>query len=181
MPYPPSASTRKFTIRYKGLFDFDGLYNLMVQWMKARRFWFHEVKYKHKVPSPYGAEQEIFFMGEKKVTDYFQYRLTVDIHIWDMTEVEVVHNGVKKTLTNARMQIILIGYLDIDWEKRWDTSKKWKTLKDFYNKYILKEEIESIYWDTIQYKTQHFMNVIKEFLDMEAKGYEYKGYIGDTV
>jgi len=181
MPTPNKIPTRKFTIRYKGLFDFDGLYNLMVQWMKSRRYWFHEQKYKHKVPTPKGAEQEMTFFGTKKVTDYIEYDLKVDIHIWEMTEVEVIHKGVKKTLTNGRMELQFRGYCNLDFEGRWETNRAFQVLKHFYNQYIAKEEIESIFWDTIQYKTQHFMNVVKEFLDMEAKGYEYAGYMGDTV
>ena len=173
--------TRKFTIRYKGLFDFDGLYNLMVQWMKSRRYWFHETKYKHKVPSPKGAEQEMTFEGNKKITDYMMYDLKVDIHIWEMTEVEVVHKGVKKNLTNGRMEIIFMGYLTTDFAKRWTGNKLFELISHFYEQYIAKEEIESIYWDTIHYKTQHFVNVVKEFLDMEAKGYEYAGYMGDNT
>jgi len=179
MAYPSTIPTRRFTLRYRGLFDFDGLYNVMVQWMKSRRYWFHEIKYKHKVPSPAGAEQEIIFRGDKKITDYIGYELTVEFHLWDMTEVEVVHKGVKKTLTNARMEIIFLGQVDIDYEKRFESSTFWMAVKDFYNKYILKEEIETVYWDTMEYKTQQFMNVVKEFLDMEAKGYEYAGYLGD--
>lgn len=181
MAYPLKLPTRKFVLRYKGLFDFDGLYNLMIQWLKARRYWFHETKYKHKVPSPKGAEQQIGWKAERKVTDYIEYVLSIELHLWDMTEVEVVQKGVKKTLTSARMEIVFQGVVNLDYEKRWEQSTIWIILRDFYNKYIAKEELESIYWDTLQYKTQQFMNVVKEFLDMQAKGYEYAGYMGDNV
>ena len=87
MAFPSSVPTRKFILRYRGLFDFDGLYNMMAEYMKANRYWFHEYKYKHKVPSPLGAEQEIFWRGEKKVTDYIQYQIYLDFHLWEMTEV----------------------------------------------------------------------------------------------
>jgi hypothetical protein len=181
MAYPSSMPTRNFILRYKGLFDFDGLYNTMVQYLKANRYWFHEYKYKHKVPSPLGAEQEIFWKGEKKITEYIQYRILVAFHLWEVTEVEVVQKGVKKTLTNARMEIQLRGWMDIDYEKRYETSTFLQNLKDFYNKYIVRRELESIYWDTLHYRCQKFLSVIKDYLDMQAKGYEYRGYLGDNV
>jgi len=154
---------------------------MMVQYLKANRYWFHEYKYKHKVPSPLGAEQEFFWRGEKKVNEYIQYQIFIDIHLWEMTEVEVMQKGNKKTLTNARMEIKLRGQMDIDYEKRYDESTFLQAIKDFYNKYIAKRELESIFWDTIHYRCQKFLNVIKEYLDMQAKGYEYRGYLGDNV
>ena len=181
MVYPAKSPTRKFILRYSGLFDFDGLYSMMAQYLKVNRYWFHEYKYKHKVPSPLGAEQEIFWRGEKKVNEYIHYSIFLDFHLWEMTEVEVVQKGVKKTLTSAKMQINIIGFMDIDWEKRYEQSVFLQALKDFYNKYVLKRELESIYWDTLHYRCQKFLNVIKEYLDMQAKGYEYKGYLGDNV
>jgi len=181
MVYPTTIPTNKLTIRYKGLFDFDGLYNAIVQWMKARRFWFHETKYKHKVPSPLGAEQEITFTGDKKVTDFYMHAITVDLHLWDMTEVEVVQKGIKKTLTNARLQIDIQGTLFLDWEKRWETSTFWVAVRDWWLKYIMRREIESIWYDEIYYRTYRLHKIIKDFLDMEAKGYEYEGYLGDNA
>ncbi len=181
MAFPSSVPTRKFTLRYRGLFDFDGLYNTCAQYLKANRYWFHEYKYKHKVPSPLGAEQEIYWRGEKKITEYIEYELYLDFHLWEMTEVEVIQKGIKKTLTNARLKVRLHGIMNIDFEKRYEQSTFLQALKDFYNKYILKRELESIFWDTLHYRTQKFLNVIKEYLDMQAKGYEYKGYLGDNV
>ena len=61
-----------------------------------------------------------------------------------------------------------------------ESSTFWQHLKDFYNKYILKEEIETIWGDTLYYRVQKLHNVVKEFLDMQAKGYEYAGYLGDN-
>lgn len=181
MVYPGKLSTKKFIIRYKGLFDFDGLYNMMVQYLKARRYWIQEAKYKHKVPSPSGAEQEIRWTGNAKVNDYIMYDVIIDLHLWDMTEVEVIKEGVKKTLTNARIELIFQGFITIDYEKRFDVSPFWQGIKDWYNKYITKEDIESIYGDTLHYKMQHFVDNVKQFLDMQAKGYEYAGYIGDNL
>ena len=173
--------TPKLIIRYKGLFDFNGLYNVMVQWMKARRFWFHEDTYKHKVPSPAGAEQEILWKADKKVTEFYMQEITIYMHIWDMTEVEVAQKGITKKLTNARIEIQIIGAVTIDYEKRWEESTFYIALLDFYRKYIAKEEIETLYGDQLYYRMYKLHAAIKEFLDMQAKGNEYAGYLGDNV
>jgi len=181
MSYPTKLPIEKHIIRYKGIYDFDGLYNLIVQWMKARRYWFHETKYKHKIPLPTGAEQEITFTGTKDVTEFYQHNIVVDFHIWDMTEVEVEIDGEKKILTNARMEIIIQGSLNIDYEGIYGKSTFWKTIRDFFLRYVLKQDIETVWYDELRYRIYKLHAVIKEFLDMQAKGNEYAGYLGDNV
>lgn len=166
-------------IRYTGLFDFNELYNLIVAWMKARRYWFEEVSYKHKVPSPLGAEQEIDFNGNKKVTEFYMQDISLNIHLWDMTEVEVVQKGITKKLTNARAQIVFNGVVTIDYENRWQDSWFTKFLFDLYYKYIAKKEIETLYVDQLYYRIYHLQSELKEFFDMQAKGHQYANYLGD--
>ena len=181
MAYPKTINTNQLIIRYKGLFDHDGLYNMIVRWMKTRRYWFHEEVYKHKVPSPHGAEQEFTFTGEKKISDYIMYSMRIAFHLWDMNEVEVIKDNAKRTLTNARMEIIMVSTVNVDYEKRMEKSKIWAAISDVYYKYFLKEDIESIHHDTIYYRMFKLHNAIKEFLDMGAKGNEYEGYMGDNA
>jgi hypothetical protein len=181
MAFPTSAPAKHLIIRYKGLFDFDGLYYLMVQWLKQRRYWFHEIDYKHKVPSPAGAEQEIKWEAEKKINDYMKYKMNIFLHTWDQTEVEVVKNGEKKTLTSARIEITFDGTIEIDYEKRMSKSKFWAAIADVYYKYFLKEDIESIHYDTMYYRLQRLHSLVKNYLDMGAKGFEYEGYLGDNA
>jgi len=178
MAYPTKLPIERHIIKYKGLFDFDGLYNLIAQWMKVRGYWFQEDKYKHKVPLPTGAEQEITFIGTREVTDFYQQVVTVDFHLWDMTEVEVEVEGKKKTLTSARLEIILYGALNIDYEKRFDKSVLWQSVRDFFLKYILRQDIETVWYDELRYRIYKLHASIKEFLDLQAKGDEYAGYLG---
>ena len=113
---------KKLILRYKGIFDFDGLYKLMVQWLKARRYWFHEDVYKVK-PSLSGIEFEIFWHGERKVTEYCQYRINVVFHMWDVTDVEVIQEGVKKTLMKCRMEIVFDAVIELDYQGKWEDTK----------------------------------------------------------
>lgn len=182
MAYPTYLEhPSKIMIRYKGLFDFDGLYNLMVRWLKEHGYWFHEKSYKHKVPTPYGAEQEIDWSAEKKVTEYYRFFITVSIHIWDMTEVEVEKAGEKKKLTNARIEMVMRCAVEVDYDKKFAKSRFWRFISDWYHKYVLRREIEDKWLDTVYHRMYNLQNVAKEFLDMEAKGQEFAGYMGDNV
>lgn len=180
MAYAKSQPARHLIIRYKGLFDFDGLYYMMAKWLKDRRYWLHETDYKHKVPT-HGAEQEIKWAAEKKINDYIMYRYNLFIHTWDQVEVEVVKDGQKKTLTSARLEITFDGVVEVDYEKRMERNAIWKAIADVFYKYFLKEDIESIHYDTMYYRLQKFHAAVKDYIDMTAKGYEYKGYLGDNA
>ena len=96
---------KRITLRYSGLFDFDGMYAAIVDWAKNYGYMYHEADFKHKVPSPSGAEQEFKWILTKKVTEYLKYEIWITVHMWDLLEVEVEENGKKKPLSNARLYL----------------------------------------------------------------------------
>ncbi len=174
-------AAKRQIIRYTGIFDFDGLYKVMVQWLKQRRYWFHEDTYKFKPGDGFGKEVMLKWVAWKNIDEYFRFHLTVNFHIWDINEVEIFQDGQKKTLTKARMEIKLKCTLYRDWQRRYKQNKLTEFLKDFYNKYIIFKKTDSITWDTIYYRMLKFAAVIKDYLNMETKGREYAGYLGDNV
>lgn len=170
--------TRELVVRYEGVFDFDALFAAVVNWMKTYRYHYHEETYKHKIPSPRGAEQEITMIGVKHVTDFYDYEIKLKWHTWDQTEVEVTRNGQKKKLTKARIEIRINGKVKIDWQKRFKGSKFREILyKIWYKAY--RRDVETVWHDNLYYRTYNLQEIIKKFFDMQAKGYEYKGYLGE--
>ena len=155
-------------IRYRGLFDWDGLYQAMADWFKRYRFILHEETYKHKVPSPRGAEQELRWIATSDVTDYIRFKIVVDFHLWDMTEVEIVRDGKKKLLTNARIQITLKNTLITDWQNRFEKNSFTRMLRGLWDGYIERRMIESGYGDIIFYRTWDLHAYIKKYLDMQT-------------
>ncbi len=168
------------TIRYSGIFDWDGLYLAIADWFKRYRYFFHEETYKHKVPSPFGAEQELDWWGEIEVNEYIKFKIRVEFHIWDMTEVEIVKDGKKKLLTNARIQIKLSGVLTRDFQGKFDKNKWTKALRTFYNEYMFRRLFESGYSDMLYYRMWNLHTYIKKYLDMQTAWNEYTGYLGEN-
>ncbi len=167
-------------IRYRGLFDFEGLYQAMADWFKRYRYILHEETYKHKVPSPLGAEQEIHWYAEIDVTEYIRFRIDVDFHLWDMTEIEVVRNGKKKILTSARLEIRIRGKLITDWQGKFEKNRFTRALRHLYNEYMLRREIESYWGDMLIYRMFNLQAYIKKYLDMQAQHSAYEGYLGEN-
>ena len=54
---------------------------------------------------------------KKKVTSYVHYRFLLSVHTWDLREVQVdIGGGKKRSLTNARIEIIIQPTIQFDWQ-----------------------------------------------------------------
>lgn len=173
--YNPQAVGSLFVtrIKFRGLYDLDGLYSFMANWLRQRRYEVHETLYKAKPP-----ELEIRMRAERKITGFIMEVLTVYYHSWGEYDLDVMVNGTKKKMTNARMIITLGGeirapYEDIFGRPRWTASAVERRLLDLFRNWFVRRELESVYWDTLYYEMYKFHGAIKDFLKYEAKGNVY--------
>ena len=170
-------------VRYNGLFDFDTLYAAIIDWGKNYGYKIHEKYYKHKVPSPKGAEQIIGIDFTKKVNDFVKYTVIIEIHTWDMTEVNVDVAGRKKQLSNARIEIKLDHVVDMDWQRKFSTKKNpgklVGLLASWYVK-IMGPTLEMMYVDGLHYRVVNLQAMIKKYFDLQAKAHPYKDYLGES-
>ena len=167
------------TLRYKGVFDLDGLYAAVTSWAKNYEFLWHERDYKHKVPVPAGAEQEMKWDLSRKVTDYISYSISMAVQIWDLKEIQVEENGKKKRLSNARIQININGVVISDWQKIFGKGKFAGKLGNWYEKVFIKSDLEGRYWDPLYYRIWNLHAILKKYLEMQGQKYAYKGYLGE--
>jgi hypothetical protein len=156
-------------IKYRGVFDFEGMLRLIYDWMIHDDFEVHEKKYKHKIPDVRGAEQELTMSGWRRVNAYVKFHVDADMHLWEMKEVDVVRSGIKKKLVQARMRLILAPTVELDYTNRFAGSAFLQSLQDFYHKFIIKQDIQNYWEDELYYRTYKLHRLIKEFLDMETK------------
>ena len=175
----PNTKLNKITVRYNGLFDFDGMYAAIIDWSKNYGFMWHEGDYKHKVPSPKGAEQEFKWVLEKNVTDYVSYEILITVHMWELLEVDVEVDNRKKSLSNGRLYITIEPKVTWDWQERFAKSGKFgKLLGTWYDK-IMQRDIDA-YIDPLYYRVWNLQSIMKNYFDMQSKKYAYKGYLGES-
>jgi len=166
-------------IRKTGIWDMQDLYESIAEFFRQRKFKFHERIYKHKRPSPFGVERQYTFEAEKKENEYIAFRYDIYVHTYDAHDIEVVdNNGNKRQFTKGRIWIELRADMITDWEKHWSHSRFYRELKNFFNKYIIKNNMV-MGWETTQrYQLYELHAMIKNKLKMEADEYEHMHYGG---
>jgi hypothetical protein len=157
-----------FRIKFDGIFDFDEVYNAMNDWLTEREYEVKETKYKNKPP-----ELEIAWKTDRKITHYVKQKIDVDFYFWNMKEVEVIKSNTKKKMLKARVRIevkpdVELGYEDYLKDKsEWESTPFLIKLKEFFNKWVLKRDIDMLYEGQAYYDAVHFVDFIKHKLNMK--------------
>jgi len=172
----PTIPANTVYIQYKGIFDMDDLYQTVADFFRQKKFKFYEIQNRHRRPGPFGAEVYHHFKATRKVEDFYSWTVDIVMETFDLRDVEVVlKDGAKKKMSKGRLWIQIRGIVDIDYERLWDKSAFMAQLKNFFNKYIIKKRIESVWWDQFQYKIVLALHaLIKERLKMISEGYPTK-------
>src|SRR3989344_7840983 len=148
--FPPGKDVVVSTLKYKGIFDYAGMYSMMRSWFKDREYDFWEKRYKHKA-KPGGAEIEINWEAWRDITPLFRNWIYVYFHIWDYQDVEVIKDGQKKRMAKARMLIRYSWRIEIDYEDRWEDSKLKRMLLKFLIDYVYRKELSEPMGDKLWY------------------------------
>ena len=163
---PTLPTTR---IKIVGIFDLDKVMRGMQKWIVDQGYEFQENQFKHKVPSPAGAEWEVRWKSWRKVTGYTKFWINIFFHIWDMKEVEVIKDGKKQKLTKARMLIEFYGEVELDYDNKMEGSVLKEALREFYHKFVIKRQIDGGWEDELYYRIYKLHRWVKEWLDFETK------------
>ena len=176
----PEMATSTVYIQHKGIMDFQDIYETIADFFKQKKFKFYEKFQRHRRPGPFGAEVLYQFEARRKVEDYYEFVVNVDIETFDMRDVEVVlKDGTKKKMTKGRVWIKINGAVSADYEKVWEKNAFLAYLKSFYNKYIVKKKFEGVWWDELYYKVVMRLHaLIKERLKMASEGFEHRHFAG---
>ena len=176
----PGIGTPDLYIQYKGIMDMQDLYETIADFFRQKKFKFYEKQQRLRKPGPFGAEILYQFEARRKVEDYYEWVVNLAIETFDMHDIEVVmKDGTKKKLAKGRIWMQLTGQVETDYEKAWEKSAFLAHLKSFYNKYIIKKKIESIWWDELYYKiVLRLQALLRERLKMTSEGFESRHMAG---
>lgn len=176
----PKIAVPSVYMQYKGIFDMQDLYESIADFFRQKKFKFYEKQQRLRRPGPFGSEILYAFEARRKVEDYYEWVVILNIETFDMREIEVVLNdGTKKKMTKGRLWVQLNGVVEMDYEKLWEKNAFIAALKGFYNKYVIKKRIEGLWWDELQYRIVLRLHaLIKERLKMASEGFGFRHMSG---
>ncbi len=174
------AGTPTVYVQYKGIFDMQDLHQSIADFFRQKKFKFYEKQQRHRRPSSFGAEVLHQFEAKRKVEDYYEWIVTVNVETFDMQEIDIVSkDGTKKKMAKGRLWVQMSANVVTDYEKLWEKSAFLAYLKSFYNKYIIRKRFEGVWWDELYYKILLRLHaLIKERLKMESEGFEQRHFSG---
>ncbi len=176
MPFEKGVPTPTAYIRYKGVWNMQELYEAMNNWFRSRKYKAYEKTYKHKAPSPFGHERQYEWDAVQPFEDYMQSHISVYMHTYDAQDIEMADpsTGKKKVFTKGRIWIIIKLHVQFDYEKRWNESKFYSHLKDFYNKYVMRRRWMEGF--SPKYRTELFKlhHTLQKVLDMQTTEFEHQ-------
>jgi hypothetical protein len=156
-------------VAYKGVLDWDKVYSYVREWFSERKYDFDEYDYKHKEGTKYGIEEEFKWKAKRKIDDYYRYKITVEVHNWDMRRVEVIEKGQKKKLWKGRVLMEFYAEVETDYQGVWKRGPFALELKKFVDQFINKPERKAVYTDRLLYMVQRLQGRVREIMNMEAK------------
>ena len=159
------AKVRTYTLRYDGLFNYQGFYDMIVGWFIQRKYDYIETLWKEKEATPEGHEISVKMAPERKVTEYIKFRmkgnwLSIDVH-----PVMVTQHGRQVKLTSARFSFKLDGEVEYDWQ---GLSKQHQKLGKLFDEKVIDKEVLYEYRPQLRNEMKELLEKMKEFLHMES-------------
>lgn len=162
-------------VKFKGIFDFKNLFLVMYDWLTHQGYEVSEKKFKHKVPTQKGAEEEVGWTASRPVTHYYTYQIDIDMKFMDLKEVEIVKEDKKQQLSFAKVRIILVPTVILDPENQANNTFRQEFMK-FFNRFIYSSDLNAIIYDRLYYRVYKLQGVIKNYLDMEGQYNAHEGW-----
>lgn len=128
-------------LNYEGLFSAKEYYKLVDGFMSEKNYDKKEVLNTEKVDAQ-GKYVELEIEPYKKVSDYAKIIIRVKTKMFNVKEVEVEKEGHKLRLNQGKVNILIDGILQTDYENRWTNKPTWIFIRTIYDKFIYKTYID---------------------------------------
>ncbi|MBS3176925.1 hypothetical protein J4457_06855 [Candidatus Woesearchaeota archaeon] len=154
----------KMHLEYEGLFSVAELYKFINEWLEDKGYDKREKKNIEAV-HPEGKSIEIEVEPWKKVTDYAKNVIKLKMAFEEVKEVEIEKEGAKVKLNQGKVHITFDGYLETDYENRWEGKPIFFVIRTMFDKYVY-APFTAGFTEGVKRDIMHLHNNIKAFLNL---------------
>ena len=122
-------------LNYKGLFKATELYQLIDNWLREKGYDKREIRNQEHATKE-GKYIELEMEPWKKITDYANTKIRLEIKMLNVTETAVNVDGKKVNMNMGKIHIRFDGYLETDYEHRWENRPVYLFIRTLMDKFI---------------------------------------------
>jgi hypothetical protein len=148
---------------YSGIMDVKGLFKMINRWLMERHFQKKEDK-NHELNQPDGKYIEYEISHWKKISDYTRYVYKIRALFQGIKKVEISRDKKKEKLDQGRVLFIFDGFIEHDYEHRWDERPFFVFFRTLYDKFIYKAYTER-FEHRLTHDVHNLYNEIEKFLN----------------
>lgn len=127
----------KMRLSYEGIFKVTELYKLIDNWLREKGYDKREKRMAESV-TPKGKFIEWEIEPWKKITDYAKIVIKLRVIMTDIEEIDIDVDNIKVKMNKGRSDFIFDGYIETDYENRWESKPVFFFLRTLFDKYIFK-------------------------------------------
>ena len=154
----------KLRLTYEGIFSVSELYKLIDEWFRWKGYDKRENK-NIEIVKPEGKFIEIELEPWKKVTDYAKNVIKIRIQMFDIRDVEVEKDNTKLKLNQGKVHFVFDGYLETDYEAKWDGKPIFYFIRTVFDKYLYKP-FTTGFERGVKQDVMHLQGQVKAFLNL---------------
>jgi hypothetical protein len=151
-------------LSYEGLFNIHELYNLIDRWFREKGFDKRERR-NQEIVRPNGRYIELLLEPWKKITDYARHIIRVEIRMLNIKDVVVEQDGKHHNMQSGKVNITFDGYLDTDYEDRWEQKPFYFFIRTLFDKFVYRT-YSAQFEDLLAENVAQLHQAIKSFLNL---------------
>ncbi|MBI2547878.1 hypothetical protein HYW21_00865 [Candidatus Woesearchaeota archaeon] len=159
----------RMKLGYKGLFDARELYAYIDRWYRQMGYTKQELRnYEHVYPE--GKQIEVVYEPYRKITDFHKFVIRVELIMNNVKEVIVQREQHKAKLNQGHVEIIITGYMETDYEHRWEGKPYYYFIRALYDQFIYKVKFDRFEGGLVE-EINELYGQLKAFLNL----YRFEG------
>ena len=155
-------------LRFRGVYDMKGLMKLIYKWFNSNYYVYNETKYKDKIETVFGNEIEIDMEGNKKVSEYYRYYVTVRTHQWESKDIMVKVGEKEVSMMQGRVEVQIEAKIVTDWQDKFEKGTMWEKAQKFMEKVVIGADIGLLHIDPLDKELHALSREIKNHLKIES-------------
>ncbi len=154
---------------FEGVFDFEGLFKVLNSWGYTKGYIIvpqFDTEFKTKE----GKQHEIKTLMIKNIVEMISMRLITKITTINVKPVEVELDGIKKVLSEGKIEVELDGIIIMDRHEWWAKNPFHWFIHIMARKYFMKDHLERVEKWLIS-DIEEYHHHLKSYLNVSAKKY----------